>query len=203
MYKYTNNKATRLQRTPTCYLYYYHTQETMSSPSQIFLPLSATSDDERQLGIRSTGTPLHRQYQWAAEHAAMLVEASRVFDIDIPTIIPLFGQRSPSQGTITSITLLNRPNIELQAIGGTVTKVEEEQRRAYLENPDDFFGPPPGLTPSPSSSSNMHLDAEDDMLIPPNSPPPLPHPVEELLMMAPPESPLPSYSPAQRPSTAH
>jgi len=42
----------------------------------------------------------------------------------------------------------------------------------------------------------MHLDAEDDMLIPPNSPPPLPHPVNELLMMAPPESPLPSYSPA-------
>jgi len=42
----------------------------------------------------------------------------------------------------------------------------------------------------------MHLDAEDDMLIPPNSPPPLPHPIDEPLMMVPPESPLPSYSPA-------
>jgi len=97
---------------------------------------------------------------------------------------------------MTSISLLNHPGIELQAIGGTAAEVEEAQRQAYLENPDDFFGPPPGLTPSPSSSSNMHLDAEDDMLIPPNSPPPLPHPVEEPLMMAPPESPLPSYSPA-------
>src|SRR5712671_3265389 len=81
-------------------------------------------------------------------------------------------------------------------VGGTVEELEEEQRRAYRENPDDFFGPPPGLTPSPAASSNMHLDAEDDMLIPPNSPPPLPHPVDEPLMMAPPESPLPSYSPA-------
>ena len=97
---------------------------------------------------------------------------------------------------MTSISLLNHPGIELQAIGGTAAEVEEAQRQAYLENPNDFFGPPPGLTPSPSSSSNMHLDAEDDMLIPPNSPPPLPHPVEEPLMMAPPESPLPSYSPA-------
>ena len=73
--------------------------------------------------------------------------------------------------------------------------MEEEQRRAYQENPDDFFGPPQP-TPSPALSSNMHLDAEDDMLIPPNSPPPLPHPVEELLMMAAPVSPLPAYSPA-------
>jgi len=97
---------------------------------------------------------------------------------------------------MTSITLLNQPNIELQHIGGTVAKIEEQQRQDYLENPNDFFGPPPGPTPSPSSSSNMHLDAEDDMLIPLNSPPPLPHPINELLMTAPPESPLPSYSPA-------
>jgi len=68
----------------------------MSSPSQISLPLSAISDDERQLGIWSAGTPLRRQYQRVAEHVAMLVEASRVFDVDIPTIIPLFGRRSPS-----------------------------------------------------------------------------------------------------------
>jgi len=80
MYKYTNNETTRLQRTPTCYFlhyhYHYHTQEMMSSPSQVSLPLSAISDDERQLGIQSAGTPLHCQYQRAAEHAAMLVEAS-------------------------------------------------------------------------------------------------------------------------------
>src|SRR5712671_5485059 len=78
---------------------------------------------------------------------------------------------------MTSISLLNHPGIELQAIGGTAAEVEEAQRQAYLENPNDFFGPPPRLTPSPSLSSNMHLDAEDDMLIPPNSPPPLPHPL--------------------------
>src|SRR5712672_2573040 len=126
MYKYTNNKATRLQQTPTCYFphhhYHHYTQEMMSSPSQVSLPLSAISDNERQLGIRSAGTPLCHQYQRAAEHAAMLVEATRVFDVDIPTIIPLFGQRSPSRGTITSISLLH-PNVELQRIGGTANEL--------------------------------------------------------------------------------
>src|SRR5712672_3629711 len=81
-------------------------------------------------------------------------------------------------------------------IGGTVEEMEQQQCQNYWENPDDFFGPPPGLSPSPASSTNMHLDADDDRLIPPNSPPPLPHPIEEPLMMAAPESPLPTYSPA-------
>ena len=133
MYKYTDDKTTRLQQTPTCYFphyHYYHNQETMSSPSQVSLPLSTTSEDERQLGIWSAGTPLRHQYQRAAEHAAMLVEATRVFDINIPTIILLFGRRSPTRGTMTSISLIH-PDIELQRIGGTAEELDEEQQWAY------------------------------------------------------------------------
>jgi len=143
-----------------------------------------------------TSTPLHQQYQQAAQHAAVIVEAASLFDLLIPAIIPLFSRRSPNRGITPPLTFLHNPNIKLQRIGGTVKEIEEEQRQAYLKNPNDFFGPPPGLTPSPVSSSNMHLNTEDNMLIPPNSPPSLPHPIDELLMMAAPESPLPTYSPA-------
>jgi len=61
----------------------------------------------------------------------MLVEATRVFDLNIPAIIPIFGQRSPSRGVAPPLTFLGHPDIELQRIRGTVEELEEEQRQAY------------------------------------------------------------------------
>ena len=134
MYKYTDNKMTRLQRIPTCfssqYHYHHHNQQTMTSPSQISPPSSPINKDECQLGIRSVGTLLRDQYQRATEHAAMLVEAMQVFELNLPTIVPLFGRRSPTRGTMTSISLIH-PDIELQRIGGTAEELDEEQQWAY------------------------------------------------------------------------